>query len=77
MKIEITDAAHLKAVCDILESMGYSLLEELINSDTYINTFDCGLYYGIGIDSDLPNTTLTDLLKMRDELVKGNKSESI
>lgn len=67
LKIAITDEVQLKAVCEVLESMGYGLIEELRKSDSFINTFDCGLYYGINIDSDLPNTTLTDLLAIRDK----------
>lgn len=73
MKIAITDEAHLKAVCDVLESMGYIkcgwigytkpvLLTTTINghfTDHAVSFINCF------VETD---TTLTDLLSMRDQL---------
>lgn len=74
LKIAITDAVQLKAVCDVLESMGYRLVCVFTNTK-WILTKSQGIYMGID-DSlgDAPNhfiaTTLTDLLAMRDKQFK-------
>lgn len=77
LKIAITDAAHLKAVCDVLGSMGYvepnSDGDIIYTSDigNTFNTFDAlsDMHY------IYEEATLTDLLKMRDEMVKRNANK--
>ncbi|MEG0197800.1 MAG: hypothetical protein RR676_11460 [Acinetobacter sp.] len=83
LKIAITDETHLKAVCDVLESMGYSegLSLDYVGSDQhrYIMTHDNGVYaYYCHYDesSDYLELTLSDLLKMRDDTVKANAKSS-
>lgn len=75
MKIAITDETHLKAVCDVLESMGYEKSHECSKSNYVFATK--GGYYWIDINNQpvLNNyqITLTDLLKMRDEMVKNEQ----
>ena len=78
LKIAITDETHLKAVCDVLESMGYVKPNndgDTIYATNIGNTFnsygDLIDYEGIYID-----TTLSDLLKMRDDMVKANAKSS-
>ena len=79
LKIAITDETHLKAVCDVLESMGYlkGLSLDYVGSDQYkyIMTHDNGVYaYYCHYEepSDYLEPTLSDLLKMRDDMVKAN-----
>ena len=76
MKIAITDEAHLKAVCEVLESMGYKLefSSSIIN---YIFTYIDGSYSIYRCDDptgiiDYYHAKLDDLLRMRDEMVKEN-----
>ena len=76
MKIEITDEPHLKAVCEVLESIGYKPVLFTPNKDTAFivcyesgNFTDWGRFNSGSYSWDL--TTLTDLLKMRDEKIKG------
>ena len=73
LKISITDEVHLKAVCDVLESMGYKYISKRSQSN-YVYTFIDGTYL---VDmnwqpafSGIPYSTLTDLLKMRDKAFK-------
>ena len=78
MKIAITDEAHLKAVCEVLESMGYKKAESIPydDSDEFKNC--CShvngvyAYYCHNLAGDYETVTLTDLLRMRDEMVKEN-----
>ena len=73
MKIEITDEVQLKAVCDVLQSMGYvpNMIEDNIKTYSVI-TYESGAYSNWNkFDSGFfryKNTTLTDLLAMRDHL---------
>ena len=74
MKIAITDKVHLKAVCEVLESLGYvSEKNKPENDDKYIIIID-GKYFGwwSGDNWTIQEVTLTDLLRMRDEMVKEN-----
>lgn len=73
LKISITDEVHLKAVCDVLESMGFTDFYDSKNWKCDMirfvevfedRTYDC---YNKDIVSDnAKQTTLTDLLRMRD-----------
>ena len=67
MKIAITDEVHLKAVCDVLGSMGYSQELRAGESTKSIESYSDGIYdcYMFSQDSD---TTLADLLAMRDQI---------
>lgn len=70
LKISITDEVHLKAVCDVLESMGYdNFALDTMDAD-FIATGDGGLYTGFKKSSynfiNGRQATLTDLLQMRD-----------
>ena len=74
MKIEIKDEAHLKAVCDVLESMGYKKSIGCNANVKYVYVFTDGKYrcdinYQPAFDH-ISYTTLSDLLKMRDDMVK-------
>lgn len=70
MKIEITDEVHLKAVCDVLESMGYSYWG-VDKNDKWIGTsFKDKQFTAFPTDvflNDVVLITLTDLLAMRDK----------
>lgn len=70
MKIAITDEVHLKAVCDVLESMGYKPYQPSpCNECAY--TWDDGFYcLDKHMDSRViyDSVTLTELLAMRDQL---------
>ncbi|QHJ79194.1 MAG: hypothetical protein [Caudoviricetes sp.] len=71
MKIAITDEAHLKAVCDVLELMGYKKSGWTPIDALVICASDNGYYSNYTrMDGfwDEYKTTLTDLLKMRDEM---------
>ena len=79
LKIAITDKTHLKAVCEVLESMGYSegLSVAFDNNDEYKwvgSNFNGVFGYYVHKDPciryDVVN--LSDLLKMRDDMVKAN-----
>lgn len=84
MKIEIKDEPHLKAVCDVLESIGYKLFGCIVYGN-YVDGKPCGSHdciattkkgYFTGThnefasDNIFANTNLSDLLKMRDDMVK-------
>ncbi len=78
LKIAITDAVQLKAVCDVLESVGYwlsihSMGPYPFDGDNSIVTYDdktyieyCHKYAG----EDCKLVTLNDLLIMRDKKIK-------
>lgn len=75
MKISITDEAHLKAVCGVLESMGYKKQAWFTDKPNYIwcnkkGNMSSFLHEPTGLGEYLNDVTLTDLLKMRDEMVK-------
>lgn len=76
LKIAITDETHLKAVCDVLESMGYELDKEHCGlGDAAVGAWDDGAYCTykhIGSILIEDASTLSDLLKMRDDMVKAN-----
>lgn len=78
MKISITDETHLKAVCDVLESMGYVFFAEC-SSPNFVVTHEDGFYqmiiFPIASIATFDVVTLTDLLKMRDEMVKEKINE--
>lgn len=77
LKIAITDAVHLKAVCDVLDSMGYTKSSASIiypwTKELICREF--GLYYNRAYLNNYADTykkvTLTDLLRMRDTQVIG------
>lgn len=72
MKIAITDEVHLKAVCDVLESMGY-VLDAVHEIDNFIHTYKRGCFKGFYSDLHWGEiVTLSDLLRMRDKMVKDN-----
>lgn len=71
MKIEITDEVQLKAVCDVLQSMGYSCGIQIFG-DKDIKTVECYddgelAKYGNDLGDNGETVTLTDLLSMRDK----------
>lgn len=67
MKIAITDEVHLKAVCDVLESMGYR--KDITRGSCFVITHEYGFYSIHDHHYYFNNeTTLTDLLAMRDQL---------
>lgn len=77
MKIEITDYDHLKAVCDVLVSMGYfeGLSFDFDEDDEYKwvgsgSNGVFGYYTHKNHFFDYSKTTLSDLIKMRDEIIK-------
>ena len=79
LKIAITDETHLKAVCDVLESMGYSEGLSVSFDNNYEYKWVGSNYNGVFgyythkdpcIRYDV--ATLSDLLKMRDDMVKAN-----
>lgn len=73
MKIEITNDAHLKAVCDVLESMGYQRTGWTDINTLIICAIDKGYYSNYTrMDNfwDEYLITLPELLKMRDDMVK-------
>ena len=71
MKIEITDEVQLKAVCDVLESMGYEKPFQVFD-DNEIKSVECYddgslAKYGCDLGRNGETVTLTDLLAMRDK----------
>ena len=77
LKIAITDETHLKAVCDVLESIGYKFVGYFDDLDRFIQTFEDGEYCGFMSDQPSDETVnLSDLLKMRDDMVKANAKSS-
>ena len=76
LKIAITDNDHLKAVCDVLESMGLKRNCNLSRRNFIVAFFNNGFYCGYQNMSLFEEITLSDLLKMRDEMVKDNAKSS-
>ena len=74
MKIAITDEAHLKAVCDVLRSIGYSVWGVGLGASNWVATSKIGNATTFEFDACCDNTlvTLSDLLAMRDKMVKDN-----
>ena len=82
LKISITDEVHLKAVCDVLESMGYKNKQfdfpienhRDIKQFKSVACYQSGGYsvYKLGVEwiNFCEPATLTDLLKMRDKAFK-------
>lgn len=73
LKIAITDEVQLKAICDVLESMGY--IKELTTSykPKSICTYGDGTYhvYMRVVEHKIGDlATLTDLLAIRDKQIK-------
>ena len=71
LKIAITDEVQLKAVCDVLESVGYKNTYKTASKVTTVIT-DKTTYSLLGLPCEIINdsgcnTTLTDLLAMRDK----------
>lgn len=73
MKIEITDEVQLKAVCDVLQSMGYKKTGWIGYSKVFfISTNKIGQMTDHAISlmncfNSIELTTLTDLLALRDK----------
>lgn len=82
LKIAITDEVHLKAVCDVLESMGYKNDQfgfpvqnhRDIKQFQSVACYQQGKYsvckLNVGWINFCELVTLTDLLKMRDNQIK-------
>lgn len=71
LKIAITDEVQLKAVCDVLESMGYDKPFQVFD-DKDIETVECYddgslAKYGCDLGDNGKTVTLTDLLAIRDK----------
>ena len=75
MKIAITDETHLKAVCDVLRSIGYSVWGVVPGASNWVVTSKVGNATTFEFDACPDNTlvTLSDLLSMRDKMVKANE----
>ena len=73
MKIEITDEVQLKAVCDVLQSMGYKNVNLGWESPTGIVFIDneSKLFCTTVDHNDVASITLTDLLALRDKQFMG------
>lgn len=80
LKIAITDETHLRSVCDVLESMGYINTFRTNKTLRTICTWSHNGSYGI-TDLSLDfcffqdEVNLSDLLKMRDDMVKANANK--
>lgn len=77
MKIAITDDLHLRSVCEVLESLGYTNNFKTKGSVRTICTWSHNGTYGItGLNTAYcflqDEVNLPDLLRMRDEMVKEN-----
>lgn len=77
MKIAITDDVHLRSVCEVLETLKYK--KKGLFTDIPEPKFVCACDDGQIMDlHDDPivgwykEVTLSDLLRIRDEMVKGN-----
>lgn len=76
LKIAITDNDHLKAVCDVLESIGYRQCDAAFYPNVVIS-YKTGVFVSAKNSMNtFEETTLSDLLKMRDEMVKDNAKSS-
>ena len=71
MKIEITDEVQLKAVCDVLERMGYTKWDEAEKPKFIVCHSRGGTYQMVWNDlprlASYPLVNLTDLLVLRDK----------
>ena len=68
MKIAITDEVQLKAVCDVLESIGFKFgFKSEVKMTKHIETYSDGVYDMYCFNDSGCNTTLTDLLSLRDK----------
>ena len=70
MKIEITDEVQLKAVCEVLESLGYENEMTTTRKSKSICTYDDGTYdiYELEVGRKIGYlVNLTDLLTLRDK----------
>lgn len=71
MKIEITDEVQLKAVCDVLERMGYKKFDEAEKPKFIVCHGRGGTYQMVWNDlprlASYPLVNLTDLLYLRDK----------
>ncbi|MEG2271520.1 MAG: hypothetical protein RSC05_04545 [Acinetobacter sp.] len=82
LKIAITDETHLKAVCDVLESMDCWLncgdgSNKLAKWVIVVKSGRYDIYNNDRASGDWAQTiTLSDLLKMRDDMVKANAKSS-
>ena len=74
MKIAITDETHLKAVCDVLRSIGYNVWGAVLGASNWVVTSKIGNATTFEFDAFPDNAlvTLSDLLAMRDKMVKDN-----
>lgn len=74
MKIAITDEAHLKAVCEVLESMGYKKSYQCSKSNYVFANINGSYWVDINNQPVMNDyeVNLSDLLRMRDEMVKEN-----
>lgn len=76
LKIAITDETHLKAVCEVLESMDYTECGYDLDCNNIVARSH-GVFFGDKYDDwDFDQVTLSDLLKIRDEMVKANAKSS-
>lgn len=68
MKIAITDEVQFEAVCDVLESMGFKFgFKSEVKTTKHIETYSDGVYDMYCFNDSGCNTTLTDLLALRDK----------
>lgn len=82
LKIAITDEVQFEAVCDVLESMGFTNNQFGFDINNHreknkfksISCYESGLFYYHKMDVDMicfcDLVTLTDLLAMRDKKIK-------
>jgi len=73
LKIKILDEQHLKAVCEVLKSMGYIQPNSggsIIYTSEHGNTFTCDGNWALDAQGIYKDANLTDLLQMRDEMIK-------
>lgn len=67
LKIAITDEVQLKAVCEVLESMGFECERESENPNMIITSNKGDRYIAICVVYPRGTTTLTNLLALRDK----------
>ena len=77
LKIAITDDIHLNAVCDVLESMGFKCaFKPKFGITKHIESYIDGVYDMYPFNDNGCNTTLTDLLAIRDKQIKAKAMDS-
>ena len=77
LKIAITDETHLNAVCDALESMGFKCgFKPKVEITKHIETYVDGVYDMYPFNDKGCDTTLTDLLAIRDKQIKAKAMDS-